>query len=74
VTASGREDRSVAGLQIFALGGGAGCWLGAGSVPAGGWCAATRAAAVNLGVFLQLNLPRTAANRTLLVVERYQQR
>jgi hypothetical protein len=30
--------------------------------------------AVNLGVFLQLNLPRTAANRTLLVAERYQQR
>jgi hypothetical protein len=38
------------------------------------WCAATRAAAVNLGVFLQLNLQRIAANRTLLLAERYRQR
>ena len=29
---------------------------------------------VNLGVFFQLNLPRTAAYRTLLVTEHYQQR
>ena len=30
--------------------------------------------AVNLGAFLQLNLPHTAVNRTLLLAERYRQR
>jgi hypothetical protein len=40
-----------------------------------GWCAQCYPGrAVNLGVFSQLNLPRTVANRTLLVAERYHQR